>query len=108
MSISISPTSSWKNVSNKCCWKVLGGITILRGHTSTNLTNILNETCGSNTCSTCLIAYSTRFKHVDVIKLTCWCDQIDVGTTMVPIENNPSSMATIKSSYSLDIPKWKL
>jgi hypothetical protein len=71
------------------------------------LTSILNEIGGSDTSLTCLLTYSTKFKHVNVINLISWFDQIDVGIIMVPIENKLGYVANIKSSSSLDIPKWK-
>jgi len=96
-----------EKISSKCCWKILGGIVILTCHTSTSLTSILNEIGGSDTSLTCLLTYSTKFKLVNVIKLISWFDQIDVGITMVPIENKSSYVANIKSSSLLNIPKWK-
>jgi hypothetical protein len=90
LSISISPTSCWKHISNKCYWKVSRGIAILIGPTCTNLIGISNETS--------VLTYPTRFKLVDVINLTGWYDQINVGTTIVPIKNNPSYVVNIKSS----------
>ncbi len=85
-SISIFPTLGWKNLYNICCWKILGGIIILIGHTCINSIGILDETCGSNTCLARLLTCPTRFKPIDVINLIGWFDQIDVGTTIVPIE----------------------
>ncbi len=52
-SISISSTSSWKNVSGKCCWIILGGIVILTCHISTSLRSILwGNFCPSTSGST--------------------------------------------------------
>ncbi len=93
-----------KNIFGKCCWKVSSGITILIGHTCFGLTCILEETSGSNTSSTCLLTCLIKFKLGDVISLTSWFDQIDVGTTMVFIENNLCFVANIKSYSSSDIP----
>jgi hypothetical protein len=56
-----------QNVYNKCCWKILGDITIL---TCTGLTSISNETSDSDTCSMGTITCSTKFKPTDVINLT--------------------------------------
>jgi hypothetical protein len=75
---------------------------ILTNNTNIGLTCILDEIGDSNTCSTST-TYSTRFKHADAINLTCWFSQIDVGTTMVPIENNLGYVSNIKSSSSSDI-----
>jgi hypothetical protein len=72
-----------------------------------NLTCISYETCGLYIGSIGLLTCSTKFKHVDVINLMGWFDQTDVGITMVPIENNPSFIANIKSFFSSNIPKWK-
>jgi hypothetical protein len=58
-----------EKISSKCCWKILGGIVILTCHKSTSLTSILNEIGGSDTSLTCLLTYSTKFKHVNVINL---------------------------------------
>jgi hypothetical protein len=68
---------------------------------------ISNKTSNIDTCSTSTYTCSTRFKPVDVINLTSWYNQTDVGTTIVPIEKNHGSMANIKSSFSSNIPKWK-
>jgi hypothetical protein len=105
--ISISPTLGWKNVYGKCCWKVSRNITILTCHIGIGLTCTSGEIGGSDIGSTNLLTYPTMFKLVDVIKLIGWFDQTDVGTTIVPIENNLGSMANIKSFSSWDISKWK-
>jgi hypothetical protein len=105
LSISISLTSSWKNVFGRCCWKV--SRVILIGQTCIDLRSISNETSGSNTSSTCLLTYLTKFKPINEIDLTCWFDQIDVRTIMVPIKNNPHLMVNTKSSSLTNIPKWK-
>jgi len=68
LSISISPTSSWKNIFGKC-WKILGGITILTSYTRTSLTGTSDETNGLDTSLVGLITCPTIFKHVDVINL---------------------------------------
>ncbi len=67
----------------------------------------INETSGLDTSSTSLLTYLTKFKLADVINLTCWFDQIDEGTTMVPIENNFGSITNIKYFPSSYITKWK-
>jgi hypothetical protein len=51
--------------------------------------------------------YSTRFELVDGIKLIGYSNQIGVGTTLVPIENNHGFVANIMFSSSSNIPKWK-
>jgi hypothetical protein len=68
--ISIYPTSGWKNVYGKCCWKVLRSITILSSHTCTDLISTLNKIGGSDTSSIGLLTCSTKFKLVNVINLT--------------------------------------
>ncbi len=72
--------------------------------TSVDLTSLSNEIddfdISLTTSSTC----SIKFKLAYAINLTSWFDQTNVGTTMVPIENNHGSMANIKSSSSLNIP----
>jgi hypothetical protein len=75
LSISISPTSSWKNIFGKCCWKVFGGIAILTDHTNTNLIGIIDETSGSKIGSIGLLTCLTKLKPIDVINLTSWFDQ---------------------------------
>jgi len=80
---------------------------ILTSRTCIGFIGISNETSGSNTSSTSLITCSTKFKPTNVINLIGWFNEIDVKTTMVPIENNHGSMANIKSSSSLDILEWK-
>ncbi len=67
----------------------------------------IRKICGSNTSSIGLLTCLTKFKPVDVINLTSWFDQINVGTAMVIIENSHGSIANIKSSSSSYIPKWK-
>jgi hypothetical protein len=57
--------------------------------------------------STCTDTYSTRFKPNDEIKITSCSSLTDVGTSMVPIENNLHFIANIKSFSSSDIPNWK-
>ncbi len=49
---------------------------------------------GTNTCS-------TKFKPIDEIKLTSCSYLTGVGIDMVPIENNHSSIANIKSSCQI-------
>ncbi len=84
--------------------KVSGGIIILTCNIDSNLIGMSDETSSTNTGSTSTYTCFTVFKHANVINLTCWFDQIDVGTTMVPIENNPSFVANIKSSFLSNIP----
>ncbi len=72
--ISIYPTSGWKNLSSKCCWKILGVITILISHTGIGLTSISDETCGLDTSSTSLLTYSKKLKPTDIINLIGWFD----------------------------------
>jgi hypothetical protein len=51
--------------------------------------------------------YLTKFKPIDRVQLIGCSNLIGVGTTMVPVENNPGSISNIKSSSSLQILKWK-
>ncbi len=83
------------------------GITILIGHTCIDLTCTLDETCGLDSSSTCLLTYPIRFKPIDVINIIGWSDQTNVGITIIPIENSHGYVANIKSSSLSDIPKWK-
>ncbi len=99
MSISISPTLGWKNVYGKCCWKVSKGIAILIGCTFIGLVGTSDETSGLEISSTSLLTYPTRFKPTHVINLIGWSDQTNVGTTIVPIENNFCFMANINPFF---------
>jgi hypothetical protein len=69
------------------------------------LTGILDEIGGLNTGSIGSSTCST--KPTNVINLTGWFDQTHVGITIVFIENSPSFVVNIKSSFSSDISEWK-
>ncbi len=106
-SISISPTLGWKNVFGKCCWKVSGGTTILTSHTCIDLTTTSNETSGLNLSSVSLLTCPIIFKPVDVINLTSWSNQTNVGIVIIPIESSHGYVANIKSFSLSNIPKLK-
>jgi hypothetical protein len=89
LSISISPTLGWKKVYGKCCLKVSKGI--------------VTWTSNIKTCSTCTYTSLFKFKLANVIKLIGCYVLIDVGTYMVPIENNHGSVINIKSFYLSNI-----
>jgi hypothetical protein len=69
-----------------------------------NSTCILDKTCNSDIGSIRTITCSTIFKPTNVINLTSWYDQTNVGTIMVPIENSPCYVANIKPSFLSNIP----
>jgi len=93
-SILISLTSSWKKVSGRCYLKVSWGISIWMGSIEIGSTGTLG-TCSINP------------RLVDEDGLICCFDWTGWRTSMVPVENNFGYVANIKSSTSLEIPKWK-
>jgi len=104
-SISISLTSSWKDVSSKCCWKKYQGV--FNKSYRYQFDRYIKQNTWLRHRFNKFNNLSTKFKPIDVINLTSWFHQINVGTTMVPIENSFGFVANIKSSSLLDIPQWK-
>jgi hypothetical protein len=84
----ISPIPRWKKVLARCCLTLLGGIAKLTTQTHTGSTSW----------------FGTNFS---ILRFGLKTSLVEVGTSMVLIENMYNFVANITSSFSFDILEWK-